>query len=124
MQGHRSPFARLLQLGFCVTAILVAGLALYPNLQLPEPELTRGFTDKIYHVVGCAVLMLFAAGGWSLRFRPMLLAIPCAIGMEFVQVFAPGRGVHMYDMIANIAGVLISMFAILLIRAKTSEQTI
>jgi membrane associated rhomboid family serine protease len=95
----------LCRLAFCVTIFLVAGLALYPNLQLPEPQLTSGFTDKIYHVLGCALLVFLATRGWCLNFRLARLALPLSPGLELIQWIVPGRGVHVSDMMANLVGV-------------------
>lgn len=108
----------LMQMSFFIALCLVAGLALYPNLQLPEPSLTRGFTDKIYHVLGCAVLALLAAKGWRLRMRVLYLAIPLSVGLEFIQGLVPGRGVHFADMLANLAGVILAILILSLMPTK------
>ncbi len=105
MNARRSIKTYLLRLGFCVTAFVVAGFALYPNLQLPEPALTRGFTDKIYHVVGCMTLVLLAVSAWRIPTWALCLAFPLSVVLEFIQGVAPGRGVHIADMIANLGGV-------------------
>lgn len=109
MKTQPTIITRLLRLGFYVTAVVVAGFVLYPNLQLPEPALTKGFTDKIYHVIGCMTLVLLAAAAWRVPTWMLLLAIPLSVGLEFIQGVAPGRGVHMADMIANMAGVALAM---------------
>lgn len=107
---ERHPFiTSLVRSAFCLTALLAAGLALYPNLQLPEPSLTRGFTDKIYHVVGCMVLVLLAAKGWRIRMRIVVFALPLSPLLEFVQGVSPGRGVHLLDMAANLTGVTLAL---------------
>ncbi|MGI9449873.1 MAG: hypothetical protein ACR2QH_04425 [Geminicoccaceae bacterium] len=109
MNARRSLTTCLLRFGFCAAALVVAGFALYPNLQLPEPALTRGFTDKIYHVVGCMTLVLLAATGWRVPIWALCLALPLSIGLEFIQGVAPGRGVHVTDMIANLGGVSLAL---------------
>ena len=109
MKHRTDTITSLTRFSFLVTAITAAGLALYPNLQLPEPSLTRGFTDKIYHIVGCMLLVLLAAGGWKLRRRYLALAIPLAISGELVQGLVPGRGIHLADMASNVAGVTLAL---------------
>ena len=114
MNARRPIITYLLRLGFCLTALVVTGLALYPNLQLPEPTLTRGFTDKVYHVVGCMTLVLLAETGWRLPFWALCLAPPLSVGLEFIQSVAPGRGVHVADMIANLGGVSLAILLLAL----------
>ena len=114
MDARRPIITCLLRLGFCLTALLVAGLALYPNLQLPEPALTRGFTDKVYHVAGCMTLVLLAATGWRLPIWALCLALPLSVGLEIIQSVAPGRGVHVADMIANLGGVSLAILLLAL----------
>lgn len=116
---HRPEIIRsLFRFGFCVTAIVVAGLALYPNLQLAEPSLTRGFTDKIYHTVGCMLLVLLAARGWHLRLRCLVLALPLSMSLEIAQGLVPGRGVHLADMLSNFAGVTLAILILSMMTAR------
>lgn len=103
----------LLRLGFLGTAALVAGLALFPYLTLPEPAITRGFTDKIYHVIGCALLVILAVEGWSLARRSAFLALPLSFSVEWIQALVPGRGVHIADSVANVVGVCIALVILL-----------
>ncbi len=121
MNAHRSVRTYLLRLSFCVAALVVAGFALYPNLQLPEPALTRGFTDKIYHLVGCMTLVLIAATAWRVRIQTLCLALPLSVVLEVIQGVAPGRGVHVADMIANLGGFVLAIL-ILFIGNKERES--
>lgn len=118
MDARHTTINCFLRLGFCVTALVVAGFALYPNLQLPEPSLTQGFTDKIYHSVGCMVLVLLAATGWRIRMRIALLALPLSVFLEFVQGVSPGRGVHLSDMAANLTGVTLALLLLCFIAGR------
>ena len=114
----------LFRIGFVVIAALLAGFALFPNLTLPEPTLTRGFTDKIYHVVGCAMLVILAVEGWSLARRFAGLALPLSFGLEGLQAFAPGRGVHIADSLANVAGVAIGLLLLIAVgRLMVKERS-
>ncbi|MEM9153685.1 MAG: VanZ family protein [Cyanobacteria bacterium P01_F01_bin.33] len=113
MHAPTSKYVILLRIGFFGTAALVAGLALFPYLTLPEPAITRGFTDKIYHFVGCAVLVILAVEGWSQARRLAILALPLAFSLEWIQALVPGRGIHIADSIANVAGVSIALILLL-----------
>lgn len=109
MNARTNTNTCLLRLAFYLMAVVVAGFALYPNLQLPEPALTRGFTDKIYHSVGCMSLVLLASAAWRIPKWALLLALPLSVVLEFLQGVAPGRTVHIADMIANVGGVALAM---------------
>lgn len=92
------------RIGFWAGLIVVAGLALYPDLTLPEPAATRGFTDKLYHGSGFAVLAVLAGAGWGLRARVISIIVLLAIGLELLQIFSHGRGIFLSDMVANLFG--------------------
>jgi VanZ family protein len=108
----------IFKVSFCLTALGLAGIGLYPDLQLPEPTLTRGFTDKIYHVLGCMLLVLQASKAWRLGSVWLLLAFPLGLGIELAQGFAPGRSVHMSDMVANLSGVVLGLLIIMGLRCS------
>lgn len=95
-----------------------------PYLQLPEPSFTRGFTDKIYHVVGGMILVLLAAMAWRVPAWALSLAVPLSFVIEIVQGMAPGRSVHLADMIANVSGVALALvlLAIGLRRGKLAAK--
>lgn len=114
MDARSSLATCLLRFSFYTAALVIAGLALYPNLQLPEPALTRGFTDKIYHVLGSMTLVLLAATGWRVPIWALSLALPLSLGLEFIQGASPGRGVHVADMIANLGGVSLALLLLAL----------
>ncbi len=105
MHAPTSKNIIMVRLGFFGTAVLVAGLALFPNLSLPEPMILRGFADKVYHVIGCAILVVLAVEGWSLARRLVILALPLAFSLEWIQALIPGRGIHIADSVANVVGV-------------------
>ena len=109
---------KLARLGFYGLACILAGLALYPNLQLPEPTLTSGFTDKIYHVSGCASLLLLASSGWRIPATGLALSLPLSFAAEVVQILAPGRGVDLEDMLANLLGVSLGILVLCLATAR------
>lgn len=115
MHYRSSRYLILLRLGFFGTAALIAGFALFPHVSLPEPAITRGFTDKIYHIVGCATLMVLAVESWHLARRLSLLALPISFSLEWIQALVPGRGVHLADSIANVVGVSVALTLLLVL---------
>lgn len=122
MYDRSSTYVLLFRLGFFGTAALVAGFALFPHLTLPEPAITRGFTDKVYHVVGCALLVILAVEGWYLARRLVVLALPLAFSLEWIQTLVPGRGVHIADSVANVAGVSLALVLLMALGRLTATQ--
>ena len=112
MSTYQAAMTAVYRIGF-LAGVLVAGYAaLYPNLVLPEPSLTQGYTDKIYHAAVCLSLALLAMAGWRLRPIMYVLAIPMSIAAEIVQSLVPGRGVHVSDMVANLAGFCLAVMIV------------
>lgn len=103
------PATALIRFSFWAALLVIAGFALYPDLRLPEPAMTRGFTDKIYHVLGFMILVLLAGTAW--RFGPRLGSglVLSAIALEPLQLLTRGRGVFLADAIANLVGVAFGM---------------
>ena len=84
---------------------VMAILALYPRLTLPELQATQGMTQYYSHALGFSVLMLVGAVGWGLR-RNLVVGVTLgAIGLELAQIFSPGRQANLPDMLASLAGV-------------------
>jgi len=104
MRTYLPAMTVVYRIGFLVGALVACYAALYPNLTLPEPSLTRGYTDKIYHVTVCMTLALLAMAGWRVRPIMYVLVIPVSVVAEIVQGLAPGRSVHVSDMLANLLG--------------------
>lgn len=92
--------------------IAVLGLALYPNLRLPELPPSGEYTDFIYHMI--AFLSLTASATIAIE-RNLTVAASMAalaIALEFLQIFVPGRGVFLIDVVASLLGVLLgTLFA-------------
>ena len=120
MSTYRPTMTIVYRIGFLAGALVACYAALYPNLTLPEPSLTRGYTDKIYHVAVCMALALLAMAGWRLRPITYVLAIPASAAAEIVQSLAPGRGVHVSDMFANLVGFCLAVMIINIVKRSRS----
>lgn len=89
-----------------IAAIIWLSLTSVPPVAMP------GHSDKIYHLISYAGLML-----WWLQLFPRLAArvvlalafIGLGASMEFVQSFHPLRYLDFGDMTANAAGVLVAL---------------
>ena len=117
MHTGRNLIAPIFRVAFWPALALIAVAALYPNLTLPEPSLTRGFTDKICHVLGFVVLVMLASIAWQWTLRLALSFVVAAVGLEFAQFLIQGRGVSLDDMLANLAGVMVGT-SLLWMRAR------
>jgi VanZ family protein len=107
-----SPDARLryFNLWLIVGFLLLLAInfsSLVSSVWVPMP----GHTDKIYHAISYAILML-----WWLQLFPLysarvilgVLFIGMGIGLEVIQSFDPMRYMDYRDMVANSAGVVIA----------------
>ncbi len=102
---RRIGISRSARVLFWVLVGVMAILALYPRLTLPESHATQGMTQYYSHALGFSVLMLVGAVGWGLR-RNLVAGVTLgAIGLELAQIFSPGRQANLLDMLASLAGV-------------------
>ncbi len=107
---------------FWILAGVVAILALYPRLTLPEPQATQGVTHYYNHVLAFSVLMVVGTVGWGLR-RSLVVGVTFgAIGLELAQTLSPGRQTAMTDMLASLAGVALGCALARLLPAASREQ--
>ena len=120
-EGHRMRL--LLKAAFFGTAAAVAVLALYPRLQLPEPALTRGWTDLLEH--GLAFLVLSALAGvlWRPLWRVAGSLALAAAAIELLQIAIPGREMSATDLAAGLALGLAAV-ALLARRHQTGEPIV
>ena len=123
-EGHRMRL--LLKAAFFGTAAAVAVLALYPRLQLPEPALTRGWTDLLEHGLAFLVLSVLAGLLWRPLWRVAGSLALAAAAIELLQIAIPGREVSAADLAAGLAGLALGLAAIALLarRHQTGEPVV
>jgi VanZ family protein len=99
-------------------AICIAVLSLMPAAQLPKIELDLLAPDKLAHafVYGVLTILLFWAFAknqplrWPIIRRCMIASAGYGILLEWAQyAFFPSRYFEVYDIIANIIGIIISL---------------
>jgi len=109
-------FDHILRFGFFLALLVTIVFALYPELKLPEPKLTRGMTDLLYHGLGFMGLSLIGGLAWrSASILPFGLSLG-AVALELAQFFSPGRGVHFHDIVASLTGVAFGLSLLFLMR--------
>ncbi|MCH8493391.1 MAG: VanZ family protein [Idiomarina sp.] len=91
---------------FSLVVIIVSGLFLMQSP--PTPAVSQfAHADKVVHFG----LFFVLAATMHLAFRPrLLIAVPIlfiyAVSIEAIQHFVPGRGADVWDVVADMAGVL------------------
>ena len=108
----------LLKAAFFGTAAAVAVLALYPRLQLPEPALTRGWTDLLEHGLAFLVLSVLAGLLWRPLWRVAGSLALAAAAIELLQIAIPGREVSAADLAAGLAGLALGLAGIALLARR------
>ena len=93
---------------FVLAFILLVALALYPDLDLPTFAPSGRHTDFVYHVVGFQVLSAMAMAASGRIMLALFSMAALAVLLECLQIFVPGRGVYMIDVIASLLGVGLS----------------
>ena len=107
--------ARLL---FILGLISILGLALYPDLELPE-FLLREHSDFFYHMVGFLLLTMSAVIATDRILSVVVSMAVLAIALELLQAFVPGRSVFLIDVVASLLGVLlVAAFSPLVMRLR------
>jgi len=117
MLARNQPITLLMRCVFCVVLASIVTAALYPNLRLPEPVLTRGFTDKIYHVLGFITLVWLAGTAWRWTYKQTIVLLAFAVVLELSQFLTEGRGVALADMMANVIGVALGLMLLWMMAA-------
>jgi VanZ family protein len=96
--------------------LLVIGIGtLTPGDSLPT---VKGGEDKYVHILMFGVLMFLLPNGLRKQEKyiylrennekvAFVIGILYALGTEFLQRYVPGRNFDMYDLLANIAGILV-----------------
>lgn len=82
---------------------------IYPFHFKDTPQVLQRGGDKIVHTVLFTVMSISAqaAAPWI----SILVSAPFAVGLELVQKKLPGRDFEIVDMLANITGIFLGIFA-------------
>lgn len=92
---------------FILILIAVLGLALYPNLRLPELPPSGKHTDFVYHMAAFLLLTVSAKIAMARSVRVIISMATLAIVLEVLQAIIPGRRVFLIDVVASLLGVLL-----------------
>lgn len=121
--SKRSVFIRY-HLPLLVYALLVLAVSSLPNLKSPD---TGGLPfDKVAHVAEYAVFALLASRSMRrwVKNRVLLwvftLTAVFALVDEYHQQFIPGREFDPLDYVANVAGAVLGLVLVLIIRRRRS----
>ncbi|MGH1484017.1 MAG: rhomboid family intramembrane serine protease [Geminicoccales bacterium] len=117
MPAWNQPITLLMRCIFCVVLASIVVAAFYPNLRLPEPIVTRGFTDKIYHVLGFLILVWLAGTAWRWTYKQTIVLLVFAVALELSQLLTEGRVVDRADMMANVIGVALGLMLLWMMAA-------
>lgn len=93
---------------FGTALIVLTILALYPDLVLPEFAPSGRHTDFFYHMLGFLVLATTALAATGRTAFVLISMAILAVMLELLQMFVPGRGVFVIDVIASLLGVGLS----------------
>lgn len=108
----------ILRISLVVLLLAIAYLSLTPSTSVSVGN------DKLGHFLAYGALMtnlgLVMLPGRNQFILGMILALGYGAAMEGGQYFVPGRSVSMYDMLANLGGVVIGAVLAQLIYAKFS----
>jgi len=99
------------QSGFVCGIVLLTVLSVYPQ---PAPLPGEGI-DKIEHALAYFMVGGVAILGYQHRFSPAWIACALAVYggiMEGVQYFLPSRFAEVWDIVANIVGVVVALIAV------------
>lgn len=103
-----------------IWALVILGLSIMPSINLPKTFWEELGPDKIAHIIVYCILALALQYGYhkqgKLNNRTKWIAVGVSglygISMEIIQfAFFPGRYFELYDIVANIIGALLSLWA-------------
>ncbi|MGI9486238.1 MAG: VanZ family protein [Geminicoccaceae bacterium] len=94
---------------FIFIFISVLGLALYPNLRLPEFTPSGEYSDFVYHMIAFLLLTVSATIALDRNVLVVISMVSLAIALELLQAFVPGRSVFLIDVGASLLGVLFAL---------------
>lgn len=97
--------------------ILVLFLAFSPR----GADITPGINDKANHAIAFFVLICLSHQAYkTISLKQILFLIAFGLLIETVQYFLPYRKFSLYDMLANLTGIVIYIFILLIIRMFSS----
>jgi hypothetical protein len=91
---------------FLVTWIIVTGVLLTVPFGKSPQIVERGY-DKVIHTSLFTVMGIAAQA--AAPFISLLLTIPVAVGLEYVQKEIPARTFSTIDLLANLTGILLGL---------------
>ncbi len=91
---------------FLVFWIIVTGVLLTVPLRRPPDVIQRGY-DKVIHTALFTVMGVAAQA--AAPFVSLLLTVPVAVGLEYVQKELPDRNFSLVDLLANLTGILLGL---------------
>jgi VanZ family protein len=110
-------FPTVPRIGFYAGAALVGALSLVPSRALPSTDIS----DKLEHLLAYAALGLVGvatARNGNRVVLSILGIIAFGIGIEILQMFAPGRHAEVGDVLADAAGAIIGGAVAMMLRRK------
>ena len=108
--GQTPPGLSLWRFWFTVGMAMVALVVYLSVANFHVPQLPSTFGDKINHCIAYGTLMLWFGQLFQAhrsRIVVTLLLIVLGMAMEFVQAVLPYRFFDWFDMLANVAGVVL-----------------
>ncbi len=118
LENRIGGFVPVFRTVFLVLFSACLAVVIYLSIS-PAPPITDIGNDKIGHLTAYCVLMGLWALAWG-DFRKgiygLMGLILLGMGLEFIQAFVPGRSFSLFDIMANIAGITLS---VIIVRAAT-----
>src|SRR6266852_4876989 len=112
--------------GGCVLVVIIGSLL--PGNSIPIQTLGRlHINDKVQHALAYAVLALLPVLHEQRRNSVALLllvAVAMGILLELGQLYSPGRSFDTYDMLADVAGIMVGVAIGLLLRSLRQTRPV
>ena len=122
----QSKKSSLFKLAFYLCLALITILSILPDDEELGPTIPK-LTESGFFIHAAAYLIVTIAGFLAYRFFPKRITIfvLCySTFLEWVQKYIPQRSFNYWDIIANIIGILVAVFIILLVRKNVKEESL